>query len=318
MAYSMESMGCQMNSADAERMEGQLQALGFAKAAEPRDAQVVVLNTCSIREHAQAKVYSYLGPHAQRKQRGEDMAIIVAGCVAQQEGEELMRKVPEIDMVMGPQYANRLGDLLEGVFNGNQIVATAPTHIMEDPTQPQRASTTCAWVNVIYGCNERCSYCVVPTTRGSEQSRPRDAIRSRDRRAHRRRLHGGDASARTSTRGASTLGFASKQQFADLLRDLGSTPGLRRMRFVTSHPRYMSERVIDAVAETPALCEMFHIPFQSGDDDILREMARGYGGEASSRSSRRSASGCPTRRSRRTPSSASRARPRSSLRTRSS
>ena len=176
MAYSMESMGCQMNSADAERMEGQLQALGFAKAAEPRDAQVVVLNTCSIREHAQAKVYSYLGPHAQRKQRGEDMAIIVAGCVAQQEGEELMRKVPEIDMVMGPQYANRLGDLLEGVFNGNQIVATAPTHIMEDPTQPQRASTTCAWVNVIYGCNERCSYCVVPTTRGSEQSRPREAI----------------------------------------------------------------------------------------------------------------------------------------------
>ena len=87
-----------------------------------------------------------------------------------------LRRVPEIDMVMGPQYANRLGDLLEGVFNGNQIVATAPTHIMEDPTQPQRASTTCAWVNVIYGCNERCSYCVVPTTRGSEQSRPREAI----------------------------------------------------------------------------------------------------------------------------------------------
>ena len=176
MRYSMESMGCQMNSADAERMEEQLKSLGFTKTDEPRNAQVVVLNTCSIREHAQAKVYSYLGPHAQRKQRGEDMAIIVAGCVAQQEGEELLRQVPEIDMVMGPQYANRLGDLLEGVFNGNQIVATAPTHIMEDPTQPQRASTVSAWVNVIYGCNERCTYCVVPTTRGSEQSRPREAI----------------------------------------------------------------------------------------------------------------------------------------------
>ena len=126
-------------------------------------------------------MYSYLGPHAKRKQRGEDLAIVVAGCVAQQEGEALLRRVPEIDLVMGPQYANRLGDLLEGVFNGNQIVATAPTHIMEDPTQPQRASTVCAWVNVIYGCNERCTYCVVPTTRGAEQSRPRDAIRRRSR-----------------------------------------------------------------------------------------------------------------------------------------
>ena len=98
--------------------------------------------------------------------------------MAQQEGEALLRRVPEIDLVMGPQYANRLGDLLEGVFNGNQIVATAPTHIMEDPTQPRRNSDTCAWVNVIYGCNERCTFCVVPTTRGAEQSRPIAAIQA--------------------------------------------------------------------------------------------------------------------------------------------
>jgi len=222
-------------------------------------------------------VYSYLGPHAQRKQRGEDLAIVVAGCVAQQEGDELLRKVPEIDMVMGPQYANRLGDLLEGVFNGNQIVATAPTHIMEDLTQPQRASTTCAWVNIIYGCNERCSYCVVPTTRGVEQSRPRDAIRAEI-----------EALVAEGYREVTLLGqnidawgrdLSPPQKFADLLRDLGSTPGLARMRFVTSHPRYMSERVVDAVAETPALCEMFHIPFQSGDDEVLHNMARGYTAE---------------------------------------
>jgi len=275
--YSMESMGCQMNSADAERMEGQLKSLGFVQADSPADAQVVVLNTCSIREHAQDKVYSYLGPHAVRKRGGEDLAIVVAGCVAQQEGEELLRRVPEIDMVMGPQYANRLGDLLEGVFNGNQIVATAPTHIMEDPTQPQRASTVCAWVNVIYGCNERCSYCVVPTTRGAEQSRPRDAIRAEV-----------EALVESGYKEVTLLGqnidswgrdLTPSRKFADLLRDIGSTPGLQRLRFVTSHPRYMSLRVIDAVAETPALCEMFHIPFQSGDDDILREMARGYTAE---------------------------------------
>mmetsp|Transcript_71060 Transcript_71060/g.134332 ORF Transcript_71060/g.134332 Transcript_71060/m.134332 type:complete len:862 (+) Transcript_71060:53-2638(+) len=274
MQYSMDSMGCQMNTADAERMEGQLQALGFKKTENSEEAQVVVLNTCSIREHAQEKVYAYLGPHSKRKQLGEDLAIVVAGCVAQQEGEELMRRVPEIDMVMGPQYANRIGDLLEGVFNGNQIVATAPTHIMEDPTQPQRQSSVCAWVNVIYGCNERCTYCVVPTTRGSEQSRHRDSIRAEIEDL----VAKGYKEVTLLGQNIDSWGSDLKppQSFADLLRDVGSTPGLARMRFVTSHPRYMSKAVVEAVAETPALCEMFHIPFQSGDNDILQDMARGY------------------------------------------
>jgi len=188
-----------------------------------------------------------------------------------------LRRVPEIDMVMGPQYANRLGDLLEGVFNGNQIVATAPTHIMEDPTQPKRASTVCAWVNVIYGCNERCSYCVVPTTRGSEQSRPRDAIREEVEQL----VADGYKEVTLLGQNIDSWGrdLSPKQTFADMLRDIASTPGLARMRFVTSHPRYMSPRVIDAVAETPSLCEMFHIPFQSGDDGILRDMERGYTAE---------------------------------------
>ena len=271
----MESMGCQMNTADAERMEGQLQAIGFHKADDPKDAQVLVLNTCSIREHAEAKVYSYLGPHAKRKNAGEDVAIIIAGCVAQQEGEALLRRVPEIDLVMGPQYANRLGDLLEGVFNGNQIVATAPTHIMEDPTQPRRNSETCAWVNVIYGCNERCTFCVVPTTRGSEQSRPIAAVQAEISEL----VAAGYKEVTLLGQNIDSYGRdleGAGQAFPDLLRSVGSTPGLARMRFVTSHPRYMSMRVIDAVAETPAVCEMFHIPVQSGDDDVLREMGRGY------------------------------------------
>ena len=277
MKYSMDTMGCQMNAADAERMEGQLRALGFQKADDPSDAQVIVINTCSIREHAEAKVYSYLGPHAKRKNAGEDMAIVVAGCVAQQEGEALLRRVPEIDLVMGPQYANRLGDLLEGVFNGNQIVATAPTHIMEDPAQPKRASTVCAWVNVIYGCNERCTYCVVPTTRGSEQSRPRDAVRAEVEQL----VADGYREVTLLGQNIDSWGtdLSPRQSFAELLRDVGATPGLARLRFVTSHPKYMSPRVVDAVAETAAACPMFHIPFQSGDDDILRAMERGYTAE---------------------------------------
>jgi hypothetical protein len=205
LTYKLETMGCQMNMADSERMEGQLQSLGIrplnVEKDKDQDPDVVVLNTCSIREHAEAKVYSYLGPHAKRKRAGEDVAIIVAGCVAQQEGEALLRRVPEVDLVMGPQvrltcyfydhsgtfefsnlsfsslqYANRIADLLEDVSNGNQVVATEATHIMEDSSKPRRQSKVAAWVNVIYGCNERCAFCIVPTTRGVEQSRPLESI----------------------------------------------------------------------------------------------------------------------------------------------
>lgn len=193
LTYKIETMGCQMNSADSERIEGQLMSLGIRplgdeeylvdvkseskkKKPEKRKPDVIVLNTCSIRDHAEQKVYSYLGPHAKRKREGEDITIIVAGCVAQQEGQSLLRRIPEIDLVMGPQYANRISDLLEDVANGNQVVATEASHIMEDSTKPRRQSSVCAWVNVIYGCNERCTYCIVPTTRGVEQSRPVESI----------------------------------------------------------------------------------------------------------------------------------------------
>jgi hypothetical protein len=181
LTYKIETMGCQMNQADSERMEGQMQSLGIRKLRPEEEAQkrkpdVVVLNTCSIRDKAEQKVYSHIGPHAKRKRDGEDVTIIVAGCVAQQEGEALLRRAPEVDLIMGPQFANRLGDLLEDVSNGNQVVATDAAHIMEDSTKPRRSSSVAAWVNVIYGCNERCTYCIVPTTRGVEQSRPVESI----------------------------------------------------------------------------------------------------------------------------------------------
>ncbi len=179
LIYAVESMGCQMNTADAERMAGQLAALGFREAVDQKEvtkADVVVVNTCSIRDHAEQKVYSFLGPYINRKKRGDNLAIVVAGCVAQQEGQQIITRFPEVDLVLGPQYVNRLGDLLEEVMDGNQVVATEATHIMEDVTKPRRDSDLCAWVNIIYGCNERCTYCVVPTTRGTEQSRPRESI----------------------------------------------------------------------------------------------------------------------------------------------
>lgn len=276
LTYQMETMGCQMNLADSERMEGQLQALGIRplEEGEAKHPDLVILNTCSIRDHAEQKVYSYIGPHAKRKRDGEDVTIVVAGCVAQQEGEALLRRAPEVDLVMGPQYANRLADLLEDVSNGNQVVATEASHIMEDSTKPRRGSKVAAWVNVIYGCNERCTYCIVPTTRGVEQSRPPEII-----------VQEVVELVRQGYKEVTLLGqnidaygrdMSPKRKFSDLIRTVGSVPGLDRLRFVTSHPRYMSLGVVDAVAETPSACENFHVPFQAGSNKILQAMGRGH------------------------------------------
>jgi len=176
--YHIITFGCQMNKADSERMAGILEDMGFEWSEDPNQADLILYNTCTIRDNAEQKVYSYLGRQAKRKQEEPDLTLIVAGCVAQQEGAALLRRVPELDLVMGPQHANRLKDLLESVFAGNQVVATEEVHIFEDITQPRRDSQVTAWVNIIYGCNERCTYCVVPNVRGVEQSRTPEAVRS--------------------------------------------------------------------------------------------------------------------------------------------
>jgi len=284
LTYKIETMGCQMNLADSERIEGQLLSLGIRPYNDTEDANdkragpdVVVLNTCSIRDHAEQKVYSYMGPHVKRKREGDNsVTLIVAGCVAQQEGKALLTRAPEIDLVLGPQFANRLGDLLEDVrVHGNQVVATAATHIMEDATKPRRGSSVAAWVNVIYGCNERCTFCIVPTTRGVEQSRPVESIVREVT----------DLVQNQGYKEITLLGqnidaygrdMAPKRKFSDLIRTVGAVQGLERLRFVTSHPRYMSMGVVDAVAETNAACECFHIPFQSGSNEILAAMGRGH------------------------------------------
>lgn len=278
LTYKLETMGCQMNMADSERIEGQLQGMGIRRLDpvedKEKDPDVVVLNTCSIREHAESKVYSYLGPYAKRKREGEDIAIVVAGCVAQQESEALLRRVPEVDLVMGPQYANRLGDFFEDIANGNQVVATEATHIMEDSSKPRRQSKVCAWVNVIYGCNERCAFCIVPTTRGVEQSRPLESI-----------VQEIETLVEQGYKEVTLLGqnidaygrdMVPKRRFSDLLKTAGSVPGLKRLRFVTSHPRYMSLSVVDEILNTPSVCDSIHIPFQSGSNAILSSMGRGH------------------------------------------
>ena len=279
--YHITTFGCQMNKADSERMAGILETMGFEWSDSPDQADLVLYNTCSIRDNAEQKVYSYLGKQAIRKRSQPGLMLVVAGCVAQQEGEALLRRVPELDLVMGPQHANRLQDLLEQVFAGNQVAATDAVHIMEDITKPRRDSSVTAWVNVIYGCNERCTYCVVPGVRGVEQSRTPAAIRAEmeelGRQGYREvTLLGQNIDAYGRDLPGSTADGRHLNTLTDLLYFVHDVPGIERIRFATSHPRYFTERLIRACAELPKVCEHFHIPFQSGDNDVLKAMSRGY------------------------------------------
>ncbi len=280
-SYWITTFGCQMNKADSERMAGILESMGYRAGHDEHSADLVLYNTCTIRDNAEQKVYSYLGRQAQRKRTNPNLTLVVAGCVAQQEGESLLRRVPELDLVMGPQHANRLDVLLAQVEQGQQVVATEEHHILEDITTARRDSSICGWVNVIYGCNERCTYCVVPSVRGQEQSRLPEAIKlemeglaaqgfkeitllGQNIDAYGRDLPGITPEGRR----AHTL--------TDLLHHVHDVAGIERIRFATSHPRYFTERLIDACADLPKVCEHFHVPFQSGDDDVLKAMARGY------------------------------------------
>jgi tRNA-2-methylthio-N6-dimethylallyladenosine synthase len=279
--YHITTFGCQMNKADSERMAGVLEDMGFEFVEDPNQANLILYNTCTIRDNAEQKVYSYLGRQARRKHKEADLTLVVAGCVAQQEGEALLRRVPELDLVMGPQHANRLRDLLEQVFAGNQVVATESMHIIEDITKPRRDSKISAWVNVIYGCNERCTYCVVPNVRGIEQSRTPEAIRAEivelGKQGYKEiTLLGQNIDAYGRDLPGSTPEGRNLYTLTELLHFIHDVPGIERIRFATSHPRYFTDRLIEACAQLPKVCEHFHIPFQSGDNDILKAMSRGY------------------------------------------
>ncbi len=280
-SYWITTFGCQMNKADSERMAGILEAMGYRPAAAELEADLVLYNTCTIRDNAEQKVYSYLGRQARRKRSNPHLTLVVAGCVAQQEGEALLRRVPELDLVMGPQHANRLETLLGQVASGAQVVATEAHHILEDISTARRDSTVCAWVNVIYGCNERCTYCVVPSVRGQEQSRAPEAIRREmeglaERGFKEVTLLGQNIDAYGRDLPGITPEGRRAHTLTDLLRHVHDVAGIERLRFATSHPRYFTDRLIDACADLEKVCEHFHIPFQSGDDGILRAMARGY------------------------------------------
>ncbi len=280
-SYWITTFGCQMNKADSERMAGTLEKMGYTRADDELKADLVLYNTCTIRDNAEQKVYSFLGRQAKRKHKTPSLKLVVAGCLAQQEGESLLRRVPELDLVMGPQHVNNLENLLGKVDLGNQVAATEETFISEDITNARRESSICGWVNIIYGCNERCSYCVVPSVRGKEQSRYPNAIKSEIQKlAHDNfkeiTLLGQNIDAYGRDLPGTTKEGRKENTLTDLLYYIHDVEGIRRIRFATSHPRYFSKRLIQACYELDKVCEHFHIPFQSGNNEILKLMARGY------------------------------------------
>ena len=280
-SYWITTFGCQMNKADSERMAGILEKMGYRKALDEFQADLVLYNTCTIRDNAEQKVYSYLGRQAKRKHKSPELKLVVSGCLAQQEGASLLRKVPELDLVMGPQHVNNLENLLERVDSGNQVVATEEKFISEDITNARRESEICGWVNIIYGCNERCSYCVVPSVRGKEQSRFPGSIKNEIQNLAKNNfkeitLLGQNIDAYGRDLQGSNEEGKKENTLTDLLYYIHDVVGISRIRFATSHPRYFSKRLIQACFELDKVCEHFHIPFQSGNDQILKLMARGY------------------------------------------
>jgi tRNA-2-methylthio-N6-dimethylallyladenosine synthase len=279
--YLIETFGCQMNVHDSERMAGLLEQAGFEATDDAADADVVVINTCSVREHAEDKLYTRLGELRQlAAETGHDPVVAVAGCVAQQEGEAIFRRSSGVaDVVIGTQAIRQLPMLVARAASGAR--RTAPLLDLdpyEDVTFPlgvtRRADPVRAYVTIIEGCNEFCSFCVVPYTRGHERMRPKGDILAEVREA-----------AAGGRREVQLLGQIVNHyqapddpgcDFAGLLEAVHGVDGIDRIRFASPHPRHVTPRLLDALARLPKVCRHLHLPVQSGSTAVLERMRRRY------------------------------------------
>jgi tRNA-2-methylthio-N6-dimethylallyladenosine synthase len=287
----IKTYGCQMNLYDSARMADALAPLGYQPAAAPEEADMVILNTCHIREKASEKLFSELGrlrPVRRRRRReGRDMVIAVAGCVAQAEGAEIIRRAPDVDIVLGPQTYHRLPELVaratravdrsgRGIVDTEFPVESKFDHLPEPAGEPGVS----AFLTVQEGCDKFCSFCVVPYTRGAEASRPAAGIAAEARRLVRRgareiTLLGQNVNA---YRGMAPGGARPAQWgLARLIRHLAEIDGLDRIRYMTSHPADMDDELIAAHRDLPALMPYLHLPVQSGSDRVLAAMNRRHG-----------------------------------------
>jgi tRNA-2-methylthio-N6-dimethylallyladenosine synthase len=258
--------GCQMNVHDSEKMLGVLSESGYVEAEGAESADLIIFNTCAIRAKAQQKFYSQLGRTKLIKRKRPALKIAVAGCVAQDEKRSLFTKAPFLDFILGPQNIHLLDDMIAGTQTA--ALEDNPGIGLQE-LSARRQSRLKAWVSIMYGCNNFCSYCIVPYTRGREVSRPSSSILSEVRSLR------AEGYKEVTLLGQNVNSYKSDLDFSGLLRRIDST-NIERIRFVTSHPRDLSLDLIDAMAELPNVCEHIHLPIQSGSDRILKLMNRGY------------------------------------------
>lgn len=274
--FHIINYGCQMNESDSEHYAGQLESLGFTLQDSYHDADVVLLNTCCIRESAEQKIFGKIGELKHLKAKKPDSIIIVAGCLAQKEGEALLKKYRQIDLVLGTFYVNRFAQILQQFSERRLRQSLIDENIYENEFEGdmQRRSSFSAWVPIMYGCNNFCTYCIVPYVRGRERSRPLTEIVKEVSNAVRQ----GYKEITLLGQNVNSYGkdISNSSMFAELLSAVDEVDGIERIRFMTSHPRDMKENVIKAIAGSKNICEHFHLPIQAGSDRVIKAMNRGY------------------------------------------
>jgi len=293
--YVVRTFGCQMNEHDSERIAGLLEADGFVPVEAEADADVVVLNTCCIRENADNKLYGSLGWLKQWKDQGDDRQIVVAGCLAQKDRDLVAQKAPWVDVVLGTHNVHRTAELVEHARANGPITEIFDEAVLDDHAlfpsalPAVRETSYNAWVTIQIGCDNHCAFCIVPAVRGKEISRPFADIVAEVRQL------AADGVTEVTLLGQNVnsygrdLQLAARQQgddearlrplFGELLREVGAVPGIRRVRYTSPHPKDMRADTFAAMAATPTVCEHLHYPLQSGSDRVLALMHRGYTAE---------------------------------------
>ncbi|MBA2479451.1 MAG: tRNA (N6-isopentenyl adenosine(37)-C2)-methylthiotransferase MiaB [Planctomycetes bacterium] len=270
----IETFGCQMNSADTEVVLARLGDAGYRRVDSVAEATLVLYNTCAVRDHAEAKVRGRLDAMKPVKAKRPDLRIGVMGCMAQREKDEIIRRYPHVDLVVGTDQFVRMPQLLESLETRDHVVETAFGDFEDRLWDARRTEGINAWVPIMRGCNYNCTYCVVPFTRGREKSRDPAQLEDEVRRLVDEGFVQITLLGQTVDAYGKTLGDGTT--LASLLRRLHRIDGLKRLRFVTSHPKDITDELIDTVAELPKVAKHLHVPAQSGSDRILRMMGRRY------------------------------------------
>src|SRR3954467_15060874 len=274
--YEVKTYGCQMNVHDSERLAGTLERAGYVRAAAGDQADVVVLNTCAVRENADNKLYGNLGHLAPVKAGRPGMQIAVGGCLAQKDRDVIVRKAPWVDVVFGTHNIGSLPALLERARHNEaaQVEILESLEVFPSTLPTKRESAYAAWVSISVGCNNTCTFCIVPSLRGTEKDRRPGEILAEIEAL----VAEGVTEVTLLGQNVNTYGveFGARLAFGKLLRACGTVDGLERVRFTSPHPAAFTSDVIEAMAETPNVCHQLHMPLQSGSDRVLREMKRSY------------------------------------------